>query len=202
MIFNEFHKTHPKSVLYLHSKQNDIGGSLPAMAQSLEMCLSGEGNQVIFTDPKFHEIIGFPSQTINKIYNACDCLLSTSTGEGWGLSTTEAMAARLPVIVPRNTANIEIVGSNEERGFLVDSGGDIDHLIIPYGMSSNPRAIVHSSSMLEKMRIVHDYPQIAKQKAEDARAWASANTWDAIVDQWSQFFAQVEPAMESLQCVH
>jgi glycosyltransferase involved in cell wall biosynthesis len=202
MIFHEFHKIYPKSLLYLHSKQNDIGGSLPAMCQSIGMSLQGELNEVIFTHPNFHEIIGTTSETVNKIYNACDCLISTSTGEGWGLSTTEAMSAGLPVIVPRNTANIEIVGSNEERGLLIESGGDVDHMIIPYGMSSNPRSIVHSSSMLDKMITAYNYPSLTKVKSTYARTWCENNTWDKITEHWSEFFKQVEPNMEVLQCAH
>lgn len=199
MIFHEFHKTHNNSVLYLHSKQIDIGGCLPAIAQSIGMKLDNPGTEIIFTHPDFHEIVGFNAETINRIYNAADCLVSTSTGEGWGLSTTEAMCAGTPVIVPGNTANLEIVGENEERGYLIRSGGDIDHLIVPYGMSSNPREIVHSASMLEKLDHVYNHKLEAKGKAIVARQWALEHTWDQIAQQWSDFVCQAQPLLQELQ---
>jgi glycosyltransferase involved in cell wall biosynthesis len=42
--------------------------------------------------------------------------LSTSLGEGWGLGVTEALAAGLPVAVPRHTSCLEIQNGLEQRG--------------------------------------------------------------------------------------
>ena len=167
------------------------------MALSIGMQLTNPGAEIIFTHPDFHEIIGFNAETINRIYNASDCLISTSTGEGWGLSTTEAMCAGLPVIVPNNTANMEIVGS--DRGYLVKCGGDIDHMIIPYGMSSNPRDIVHSKDMLAVMEHVYYNPDEAKEKARNARAWCLDHTWDQITQRWSDFICQTQPLLQELR---
>lgn len=45
---------------------------------------------------------------VARFYNAADCLLSTSLGEGWGLSFTEALACGCPAAVPAHTALREI----------------------------------------------------------------------------------------------
>jgi glycosyltransferase involved in cell wall biosynthesis len=42
---------------------------------------------------------GFPEPYVNLFYNILDVALSTSQGEGWGLTTLEAMAAGKPCIV-------------------------------------------------------------------------------------------------------
>lgn len=43
---------------------------------------------------------GVPADHLRVIYSACDLKLSTTSGEGWGLTTMEAMACGLPCIVP------------------------------------------------------------------------------------------------------
>lgn len=50
-----------------------------------------------------------PEADLNRIYNAADLLITTTLGEGWGLSITEALAAGCPVAVPDHTSCGEIV---------------------------------------------------------------------------------------------
>jgi glycosyltransferase involved in cell wall biosynthesis len=198
MIFHEFHKSHPNSFLAMHSKANDVGGSLPCMAKIIGIRTEGPKREIAFPPPSFHEVIGVPREALNSIYNAADVLVSTTTGEGWGLTTTEAMTAQCPVIVPRNSSCVEIVGEHEERGYLADSGGDIDHMYIPYGNSSNPRPIVHAKSMLEKLGHVYSNRDEARAKAALARQWALSNTWSGkIKQQWQALFAEIGSKIEA-----
>jgi hypothetical protein len=46
-----------------------------------------------------------------RIYNASDCYVSASRGEGWNLPATEAAGCGIPVIVPYNTSHPEVAGS-------------------------------------------------------------------------------------------
>jgi glycosyltransferase involved in cell wall biosynthesis len=196
MIFHEFHKLHPNSVLYMHCQQQDQGGNLPTMARSIGMTLKGEGTEVIFAPDSYQAIWGFSDESMNMIYNASDCLVSTATGEGWGLSTTSAMCAGCPVVVPGNTANLDLIGENEERGYLVKAGGDIDHQIFLYGMTCNPRDIVHSDSMIKKMEQVYfnkkhgSYYTHIQVKA--AREWCLERTPEKIAEQWKGLFRYLE----------
>lgn len=201
-IFHEFHKKHKDSLLYMHCAQNDFGGSLPTMAAALGIPLSGPHTEIIWTGPDFNVSHGFTWETMNEIYNAADCLLSCSTGEGWGLSTTEAMAAGCPVIVPAGTANWEIVGRNEERGHLVKAGGDIDHQTWNYGFVNYPRDIVHSADMLKKMEQVYYHKKYASYyvhlQVEEAREWTLQHTPQSIGNQWKQLFMQLKRECEVL----
>lgn len=47
---------------------------------------------------------GFASDELNELYNASDICITTSTGEGWGLSITEAASAGLQVVGPDHTS--------------------------------------------------------------------------------------------------
>jgi len=192
MIFHKFRESHPDAVLYMHMKMRDIGGSIPDSAQIIGMRLVNPGAEIIFTGPQFNEQQGVPREALNLVYNAADVMISTSTGEGWGLTTTDAMAAGVPLVVPRNTSFVEIIGENEQRGYLADSGGDIDHLAIPYGISDNPRALVHSESMLDKLERVYLSREEAHEKAQAARQWALEHTWEHTREEWRALFSRIE----------
>lgn len=161
------------------------------------MQLVQPGLEVMFTPLDFSEQSGAPREFLNVLYNCADALVSTTTGEGFGLTTTDAMAAQRPVIVPRNTSSIEIVGENEERGYLARAGGDVDHQFIHYGVTDNPRDIVHSDSMIEKMEEVYFYPERAAEKASLARAWTLDHTWAHAKVQWQALFAEVVSEIEA-----
>lgn len=171
------------------------------MAKFLGMKKIAPGLEVMFAPPEYNEQVGFKRDFLNVLYNCADALISTTTGEGWGLTTTEAMAAGTPVIIPGNTSALEIVGEGEERGYLAKAGGDIDHMFIHYGVTDNPRDIVHAESMIEKMERVYFHPEEAKAKAEAARAWAKEHTWELARAQWKALFAEIESKVEAKEKV-
>jgi glycosyltransferase involved in cell wall biosynthesis len=196
MIFHEFYKRHSASLLYINARNQDVGGCLTNMAGFLGMKLVAPGLEVMFAPQEFTEHAGFTREFLNVIYNCADAYISTSTGEGWGLCTTEAMAAETPIIVPGNTSSLEIIGEHEERGYLAKTGGDVDHMFIHYGVTDNPRDIVHAESMIEKMEEIYFHPERAREKAKAARDWAEAHTWEHAKVQWQALFAEIESKIE------
>jgi D-inositol-3-phosphate glycosyltransferase len=198
-IFHRFYLSHPNSKLYMHGQQNDIGGNLPLMASMVGMEI---GKEVLFTHESYNVFQGFTREYLNKIYNAADCLVSTSLGEGWGLSTTEAMAATTPVVVPNNTSFTEIVGYSQERGYLVRSGGDIDHSLWLYGLTNHPHSVVHSDDMLDTLDIVYQNPDYAKIKACHARAWCLERTPIIIGERWKALFKKLEEGLTEKEKVN
>lgn len=192
--FHEFHKRHPNSILYLHSVQNDLGGSLPITALTAGLNVTGEGGdrEIMFTPPTFSLGNPFSRADLNRVYNAADLLISTSTGEGWGLATSEAFSAGTPVLVPGNTANLDIVGEDEERGYLIKTGGDIDHLIWLYGKAYNPRDIVHAQDCVDKLEYIYSHREEAYHKAQVAQRWTFEHTWKAQGRKWQQLLTTLE----------
>jgi glycosyltransferase involved in cell wall biosynthesis len=63
---------------------------------------------------------GASVETINKIYNASDVYLSTATGGGWELPVTEAMACKLPCVIPNHTSLGEL-GANGKRAYMLNT---------------------------------------------------------------------------------
>jgi glycosyltransferase involved in cell wall biosynthesis len=196
MVFHEFHKRHPNSLLYMHMKAQDIGGNMPMLAGMLGMKLVAPNLEVMFTNPDFNEQQGVNRELLNQIYNAADVFVSTSHGEGFGLTTTDAMAAGTIVIAPRNSSFVEIIGNHEERGYLVESGGDTDHLIVPYAFDCNVRPVVHSDDMIRALEDVYQDREIATLKAIEAYEWTMQHTWEHARSQWTKLFAEIEERVE------
>jgi glycosyltransferase involved in cell wall biosynthesis len=186
--FHLFHVRHPNSVLYLHSKQVDLGGSLPEYAKVFG-CFYNTPDprsgiyEVFFSSPDFNEACGIQREEMNDIYNMANCFLKSATGEGWGLTTTEAMSAECPVLVPANTSNLEIVGGGEERGYLIKSGG-MDLWLMPYGLTSNPREIISVEDCVARLERIYHNREEAKHKARRARAWTRVHTWQKFREAW------------------
>jgi glycosyltransferase involved in cell wall biosynthesis len=80
-----------------------------------------EGNDYMIADQTmFTQSGGADVATLNAIYNASDCFLTTTLGGGWELTVTEAMACRCPVIAPYHTSLVEISGHGKRMWNLYE----------------------------------------------------------------------------------
>ena len=78
---------------------------------------------------KFHTKIGWPEADLVALYNASDLFVSTSMGEGFGLTLAEAASCGLPIIAQKVSSIPEVVGPGgfllkPERLHAMDSGQD------------------------------------------------------------------------------
>jgi len=167
-------------LFYLHMSHNDVGGNLLVMADNYGL---KQGTDYIFPNPSiFSPDKGLPIEILNGIYNVSDAVITTTLGEGWGLSITEALATKTPMIGPDNTSLHEILANN--RGILVPSG-------------NNPSMWITKESDNERIRPLMDV-QLAAQAiidlktkkkvpdVESAYKWVQALNWYDITKQWMQ----------------
>jgi glycosyltransferase involved in cell wall biosynthesis len=180
--FKEFKNRRPNSVLYLHMAHKDQGWNLPEVIQAYGLRL---GEDVLLPGGDFGPNQGFPLEIVNLIYNASNVIVSTTLGEGWGLSSTEAMACRKPIIFPNNTSLTEIVG--EDRGLLADSGED--STVLPND-NEVVRPLTSVPSLVEKLLYAHDNREEMAKLAENGYNWVKNNlTWDKhIAPKWDKLF--------------
>jgi glycosyltransferase involved in cell wall biosynthesis len=159
---NEVHKLDPETLLYLHMAVRDQGWNLDEVVKGMGLDMTSD---VVFPN-NFSPNKGFPLKTLNAVYNATDCVISTALGEGWGLSWIEAMATKTPVIMPNNTALTENI--TDDIGYLVDSGTSLAlHTVLPWD-NEVVRPVVDTNHLVELMHRVKDKPEEAKEKAENA----------------------------------
>ena len=182
--FKEFRKYVPDSILYLHMAMKDQGWDLPEVCAQMGLSTSKD---VIFPQ-NFGPNQGYPREVVNALYNCSDVVVSTTLGEGFGLSWIEAMAAKVPVVMPRNTAMTEFI--TEDRGYLSDSGTDSSlWTIIPHD-NEVLRPLVDVDDMVSKLMYIYNNREEAKQKAENAYQWILKDMdWQgAIAKQWVKVF--------------
>lgn len=182
MAFREFKKLRPNSFLYFHAAAVDMGWNIPEMAKSMGLRM----NIDVAVPENFTTNSGYPTEIVNLIYNSSDVVVSSALGEGWGLTTTESMACKVPGIFPRNTAFTEIVG--EDRGYLVNSGATINDWIMPTSDNEVLRPLIDITDMVDKLISVHDDREEAMKRAENGYKWINSTLqWDKhIVPQWDR----------------
>lgn len=190
--FRKFNYLHPKSQLYLHTAINDIGGNVAVQADSI-----GLKKDLLITPTNYSVQNSVPIEMMNLIYNAADVVISSTVGEGWGLSVTEAFATRRPVVVPKNTSLVEMVGEKEERGYFANSGTSEDLWSIAYGNSNFLHPVTEVASLAAGIEKVYndkikdgsgEYFGITAKKLDLAFIWAKENTWEKVNNQWIEIF--------------
>lgn len=101
--------------------------------------------------------------------------------------TSEAMATMKPLIVPRNTSMIEIIGENEERGWHVKSGATLnDWVCLGPGDNSNIRPTIDVYDMANKLEYIYTHPEEVRTKVE--RAYSEVWTWNDVCKEWIALF--------------
>lgn len=183
LAFQEFRKTHPNSMLYLHTNIVDQMSRID-LQPLLDQLGMSTARDVIFPT-NYSPAYGLPENAMNLLYNCADMFVTTHLGEGWGLSVTEAMAAGTPVVAPDNTSMPEIVGA--DRGWLYPCREKL------YVDNSGWRAAGRVEDIVTKMLQVKDSgwkfntPQVLK-----ARSWTMRNSWTVITKQWIDLFANLQ----------
>lgn len=185
LAFKHFKQRRPNSALYLHMATKDQGWDLSEVCKGMGLQL---GEDVLMPGANFGPNQGFPISVVNQIYNASDVVISTTVGEGFGLSTVEAMACRTPLIFPRNTALTEIIGADEERGYLIASGATPNDFTVLPNDNEVLRPLASVTELVEKLMFVYDNSDAAKAKADAAYTWVTSNLiWDRhIVPMWDE----------------
>lgn len=128
-----------------------------------------------------------PKESMREAIGACDVLISTSQGEGWGMPVTEAMACKVPVVVPRHTSYEEIVGPAEERGYLSDTN---NYFMLQHDFERR-RPVADLDSLVSKIMQVRNNPRKTAKKVKAAHTWVKENCdWDKICRWWDRLFTK------------
>lgn len=186
--FAKFKQHRPDSMLYLHMKPIDLGGNVIEMASRW-----GLKQNIDFMVPDNFDVFkGYPVAVVNQIYNSSDVVVSTTLGEGWGLTTTEAMATRTPVIIPDHTALSEIGADGRAR--LVKNSKEL----ICYGASDGNqyRPLTDVDDVVAALIDCYDRREKYAAMAEKAYQWVINLSWDNIGRQWRDIFSCAATAAE------
>lgn len=171
--------------LYMHCNIFDNGMDLLRMSQQIQLV---SGQDWAFPDPKmFGPSTGFPVSRVNELYNAIDAVVTTSLGEGWGLSLTEAMAVKKPIIAPNHTSTPEILG-NGERGLVVKTSGSF----VQQNDNARVRPLTDAEDLANKMEWLVEHRAEFQPIVDAAYAWVKQLEWSGpeVGGKWETIFAQ------------
>ncbi len=175
--------------LYLHMAPNDpLGHNLPALLEQTDLV---EGRDYMFP-PAGDENSQVDIATLNMIYNSIDVYLTTTLGEGWGLTTTEAMACKVPCIVPAHTSYMEIT-DNGMRASLLE-----EFIPISQSTDSMMRKMCHYEEVAEKLlgmhQLINDKGELRKQldkTLQEAHDYVWDIQWEEIGNLWAWHFEKL-----------
>lgn len=131
-----------------------------------------------------------------RLHSAADIYWSNSLAEGFGLPIGEAMACGVPVMVPDNSAQKELVVDEdglESRGFLIDSVPEDVYEQIPVYVPQLPNyPVPDQRSALRILNTAYDMPNILKKRGNWAQEYIEQNhRWDKVIQGWFRVLAEV-----------
>jgi glycosyltransferase involved in cell wall biosynthesis len=105
------------------------------------------------------------------------------------------MATNVPILFPKNTSLVEIIGESEERGWFCKSGDSLNHFIcLGQGDNNILRPTVDIYDMADMMSYIYSHPKEAKEKAN--RAYKEVWTWEQVGKDWLKVFEIAEVDMK------
>lgn len=143
---------------------------------------------VRFSPLQTNYFFGCSQKELNILYNLADCFVIASDGEGFCLPVAESFAVGKPVIGTNYSSFPELIGSDEERGWLIKV--DTYFLYSKYLMR---RALCSIEDLAEKMKIAYEDRNLLQSKGRRALEFARANLdWDrAIIPQWIKILDEI-----------
>jgi glycosyltransferase involved in cell wall biosynthesis len=130
----------------------------------------------------------FTNAELNEIYNSADVFISTTLGEGWGLTVTEAMQAKTPVICPMHTSFKEITDDGKLVYPITDLHQYIsfDHDFSRVRERSNPAQV--AELILE---VSNASKEELHKKTSQAFEKIKQLDWSNVGKTWAKFFTQI-----------
>ncbi len=182
--FKEFRKIVPESILYLHMAIKDQGWDLQEVCNNLDLDISKD---VIFPR-NFGPNQGYPRHILNMLYNCSDVIVSTTLGEGFGLAWMEAMAAKVPVIMPNNTMLPEFI--TEDTGYLVKSGNNPSLWTVIQFDNEVARPLTDVEDLVDILVQIYHNREEAQRRAENGYKWVTTKMdWQKhIAKHWVKLF--------------
>lgn len=177
-----------RTLLHIHTQPfNPEGIPVMKIAQKL-----GIEKNTIFSYGRWKG--GWTATEMSILYNSCDCHLSASSGEGFGISTIESMACGLLTVGPRNTSYIELV----EKEIVGDGDGKKNKKIGPRGIlvggeyqmipDGTYRFLINEQELADTMERIYKDEEIRESYGENCLEFAKLLTWDRIISEWDRLF--------------
>lgn len=199
--FAKFAKENGEARLLLHCDPDDQATMFDLRSLALRL---GIENRVVWTGMKYYQ--GFDYKTMNEIYNCMDVFLLTTSGEGWGVPMTEAMAAEIPVVATLYTTTEEMVVNHkaglgvklvgcEEVTFFDKNSYDYDLAVMNGTITGSwevERGIMDVNDCAHKLQLLYDNPSMRTEMGANGRkAVLEEYTWEKVINEWDALLSSM-----------
>ena len=177
------HTSQANAVLYLHCNPLD-----PSGINIFRLCnrVGLEVGKDVIVPKDYNENKGYDVAKLNRIYNAFNCFITTTTAEGWGLTITEAMATKTLVVCPKHTSLTEISENGENTiSFMYLQQNVFINDFEKIRFTSNPVEVSTIMGVVYNLR--HDEQEmqdLATAKIQKAYDKVSAMSWELVAKQF------------------
>jgi len=194
--FAKFARGKEDVVMLIHSDPNDPAASFNTGDLINKLKIQ---NKVRFTGMKYHQ--GFTYEQMRDVYNAMDVSFSSTSGEGFGVGTIEAMACKVPVIITDYTTTEELV-KEHKAGLTVRLVGcpdvnykdmdplEYDDLVANgtiVGSWQVERGLFDIEHGVEQLTYAYSSPEMRKIWGENGKkAVDKYYSWPIIIDAWDK----------------
>ena len=172
-------KRHPDVMAYFHCKADERTGV------NMEALLSRDRDTMKqFRLPAGHDpMYGLTVQDLNALVNSFDVFVSTSRGEGFGMTIAEALACGVPVIAQNVSAIPEVVGPGGE---LIDGEREIT---VPFGQD---QWLADIGAFSEAIEHAYNSRGWRREKGKAGRDHVTSTfQWDAAADDIHEYISEV-----------
>ena len=137
---------------------------------------------------------GASVETLNKIYNASDLFVTTTLGEGWGLTFSEAAATQTPIIAPNSTSFIEM-SDKGKRCYLIDDlqpfCNNVDNVIRQQcNMYEVADMIKYVAEGMSNEYQELNFEDFHEERIFKAYQWAKSLEWKRVCKSWIEYFKE------------
>jgi glycosyltransferase involved in cell wall biosynthesis len=170
--FAEFAKDKPDAMLYLHTKPIDAGHNLYEYIMKYKL-----SNKVYFTQD-MDGLVGLDEEQLVELYNIFDVYVSTTTGEGFGLTQLEAQSCGIPTLITDYSACKEFVPKDNRikvKATYHESFWDVE------------RSIIDNEDLVAKLNKFYYNKHILPVIGERARSFVEGLDWKYITPLWVYF---------------
>lgn len=171
----------PNVYLHLHCCKKDCGWDLSQLARYFNV-----QDRVWFTDQRMEDNLGIEEAAMPYIYNSFDMQISTTSGEGWGLTTMEGMACGVPQVVPEWSALAEWAAGAVRYV-------PIRQLIATTDRINSIAALVDEDAMVRAIDYMYRHADVREEYGRLARQRVTEEhyRWDVIAARLSRHIADV-----------
>ena len=179
--FAQFCKDKPDAIFLLHTDPYDQA----AVFDTVEMIgRLGIQNRVMFTGMKFFK--GFDYKKMNDVYNLMDVFFLSTSGEGFGVPTIEAMACEVPCVVTDYTTTHELLIDDGVCGFPVKVQTELT------GNWNVERGIMDIDEAVKCLDILYNDKDLRNEMGKVGREKVLKNySWNVVIPQWNNLIKKI-----------